>query len=167
MKTYNSWRPSYVRNQSNFANRIAHYRKLWRGATTANQRKTVAANFNKEYNAWLKKVHSENVRRRREEAAFFNKIRKAKRQGPEAEEQVLAEYGVVPNKPSERVSRTAPTPRSGRKRNTFNLRKFMAARNLAQRRENLMTQKRNLEAKRNNLERQINAVINKIRELPA
>lgn len=161
-KMYNKWRPSYVRNQSNFANRIEYFRERWSNTQTPAQRKAVIMNFNKEYSSWLKKVHAEHLKRRREESEFFEKIRQAKRQGPGAEERVISQY----NKKSPKVSKSAPPPRSGGKRNTTNLRKYMAARNLAQIRKNLMAEKRNLEAKRNNLERQINSIINRIRELP-
>ena len=158
-KMYNTWRPSYVRNQSNFANRIAYYKKLFSNTKTPAQRQAVIVNFDKEYNSWLKKVHDEHMIRKREESKFFEKIRQAKRQGPAAEQRVLAQYNKT-------TTRSAPSPRSGKKRNTLNLRKYMAARNLLKMRTNLMTEKRNLEAKRNNLERQINLVINRIRELP-
>lgn len=159
-KMYNIWRPSYVRNQSNFANRIKYFRERWSNAQKPKDRQNVIANFNREYSAWLKKVHAEHMKRKREESEFFEKIRQAKRQGPQAEERVLAQY----NKKS--PPRVSPSPRSGKKRNTTNLRKYMAARNLAKIRRNLMAEKRNLEAKRNNLERQITLVINRIRELP-
>ena len=162
-KMYNIWRPSYVRNRSNFANRIKYFRERWANAQKPRDRQAVISNFNREYGSWLKKVHSEHMKRKREESEFFEKIRQAKRQGPAAEERVIAQYN---KKSPPRVSKSAPLPRSGGKRNTLNLRKYMAARNLAKMRRNLMTEKRNLEAKRNNLERQITLVINRIRELP-
>jgi hypothetical protein len=166
--THNRWRPTYVRNQKNFANRIEHFRKLWAQARTPNQYKAIASNFNKEYNAWIAKVHAENVKRRREESDFFAKITRAKRQGPASEERVLAAYGAsLKRKSPTRVSKSAPPERSGKRRNTSSLRKSIAARSLVQRRKNLMAEKKNLEAQRNNLERRIDAIINKLRELPS
>jgi hypothetical protein len=64
------------------------------------------------------------------------------------------------------VARTPSPKRSGKKRNTKNLRKMIAHRNLSQMKANLMAQKAALERDRNNLETKIFAIIRKIGELP-
>lgn len=175
----NSWRPEYVRNERNFSNRINHFRQKWKSVRhkpNDNKEKIkVITNFNNEYSAWLTKVRKANAERRKKERNFFNKITTAKRQGPNAVERVLAEYNVSPPKRqstpvvprrSSSVAKRSPPKRSGKPRNTGNLRRNIAQRNLTQLRNSLFTELRALEAKRNNLEREINRVVKNIGKLP-
>lgn len=178
--TNSSWRPAFVRNLTNFANKIENYREKYAKAPegSAAERKIVE-NFNKAYGAWMAKVKNENAKRRASERAFFNNLRTARKSGNAAAvNAVLAKYTNGKASPPRRtsasprratsapVARSAPPERSGKKRNTSNLRKHLAHSKLSQMKANLMTQKAALERERNNLETKIFAIIRKLGELP-
>jgi hypothetical protein len=174
-----SWRPSFVRNTANFTNTIQNYREKYAKAPegSANERQIVA-NFNAAYNAWLAKVKNENSKRRAKENEFFKNLTAARKSGNAAAvNAVLARYtnggksparnvAVAARQRTPPVARTPSPKRSGKKRNTKNLRKMIAHRNLSQMKANLMAQKAALERDRNNLETKIFAIIRKIGELP-
>ena len=170
-----SWRPSFIKNMTNFTNKIENYRKRYVKAPegSANERKIVA-NFNNAYSAWLVKVKNENAKRRAKENAFFKNLTNARRSGNAgAIAKVMAKYekGVVSPRAALVARRTpvahsASPQRSGKKRNTGNLRKMMAHRNLSRMKANLMTQKAALESERNKLETKIFAIIRKLGDLP-
>ena len=165
-----SWRPSYVRNTMNFANVIANYRSKYAKAPagSANERKIVS-NFNKAYSAWIAKVKNENVKRRAKESAFFANLSAAKKYGNAAAiNAVLARYANGGKSPTRNVAvaRTPSPKRSGKRRDTGNLRMMMARRDLVKVKANLMAQKAELERERNNMETKIFALIRKIGELP-
>jgi len=174
-----SWRPSYIRNDKNFANVIANYRnKYSKVASGSEAGRKIASNFNKAYNAWITKVKNENTNRRAKESAFFTNLRAARKSGNAAAvAAVLAKYGNGGKSPVKSVAAAArqrPTPvarsaspkRSGKRRNTGNLRMMMARRNLHQLKTSLMAQKAALESERNKLENQIFSIIRKLGELP-
>ena len=172
--TNSSWRPAFVRNTSNFTNTVQNYREKYAKAPmgSAEERKVVA-NFNKAYGAWIAKVKNENVKRRATESAFFKNLSAARKSGNAAAVgAVLAKYAnaaAVASPARQRsspVARSASPKRSGKKRNSGNLRKAMAHRNLSRMKANLMAQKAALEFERNKLETQIFALIRKIGELP-
>lgn len=173
-----SWRPSYVRNMTNFANTIKSYRKKYleapRGSTA--ERKVVA-NFNKAYTEWMAKVKSENEKRRRTERAFFNNLTAAKKSGNAAAvNAVLARYANGGGSSARNVAAAArqrspvarrPSPsRSGKQRNSVNFRKAMANRNLAMLKAPLLAEKALLENQRNALERRIFEIIRTLGQLP-
>ena len=168
-----SWRPSFVRNMKNFTNTIQNYRQKYAKAPegSAEERKVVA-NFNKAYSEWVAKVKNENAKRRSSEKAFFNNLRAAKKTGNVAAiNSVVSKYSTGKASPARRGSasparRPTTVARSGKKRNTSNLRKMMAQRNLSRTKSNLMAQKAALEKERNNLETKIFAIIRKLGELP-
>lgn len=167
-----SWRPSFIRNMSNFENTIQNYREKYGKAPqgSANKRKVVA-NFNKAYGSWLTRVKNENAKRRDREGAFFKNLTAARKSGNSAAvKAVLSRYSNAaaspPRRRSSPVARSASPKRSGKRRNTGNLRKAMAHRNLTQLKANLMAQKAALEFERNKLETQIFTLIRKIGELP-
>jgi hypothetical protein len=175
-----SWRPAFVRNMTNFANTIKTYREKYAKAPqgSAEERKVVA-NFNKAYGAWITKVKNENARRRAQESAFFKNLTAARKSGNAAAvSAVLAKYSNAAAAASPRrasasparrrspVAREPPPKRSGEQRNTRNLRKALAHRNLSRLKANLMAQKAALEVERNRLETQIFALIRQIGELP-
>jgi hypothetical protein len=177
-RTNETWRPSYVRNQKNFANVIAKARAEYAKApkNSANERKIVA-NFNKAYSAWVEKVKNENERRRAKESTFFANIRAAKKSGNAAAvNAVLARYANAGGSSARSLAAAArqrvpvarkPSPsRSGKQRNSVNFRKAMAQRNLHQLKRNLMTEKAALEYERNKLETRIFTIIRKLGELP-
>ena len=177
-RTNSSWRPQYVRNETNFANVIANYRNKYAKAASGspNERKIVA-NFNKSYGSWIAKVKSENVKRRAKESAFFANLSAARKSRDAAAiNAVLAKYGnggkspvksvVAAARQHSPVARSASPKRSGKRRNTGNLRKQMAHRKLSETKGNLMAQKAELERQRNNLETKIFALIRKLGELP-
>jgi len=170
-----SWRPSFVRNMSNFANTIQNYRARYAKAPggSASERQIVT-NFNKAYGEWIAKV---NAKRRAKESAFFKNLSAARKTGNSAAiNVVMAKYAassparrasVSPRRAgSSSVARSASPKRSGKNRNTGNLRKMMAHRNLSRTKANLMAQKEALEAERNKLETKIFALIRKLGELP-
>jgi hypothetical protein len=169
------WKPKYVRNAGNFSNVLAGYRSRYAAASrgSAEERKIVS-NFNRNYTAWLQKSKEGNNKARKQLGSFRNNLIAARRSGNEAAVQnVLKKYNVSAGSvrkasPARRtpVSRSASPQRSGKKRNTSNLRKAMANRNLSQIKANLMAQKAVLESERNKLETQIFAIIRKIGELP-
>jgi hypothetical protein len=174
-----SWRPSYVRNQKDFANVIENYRsKYFKAARGSEAKRMIVANFNKAYNSWIVKVKNENTKRRAKESAFFANLRAAKKSGNAAAiNAVLTRYANGGNSPVRSVAaaaarqrpsvaRLTSPKRSGKKRNTGNLRKAMANRNLNMLKSNLMAQKAALEYERNKLETQIFTLIRKIGELP-
>ena len=173
-----SWRPGFVRNETNFANVIANYHSKYAQAParSANERKIVA-NFNKAYGAWIAKVKNENAKRRAAELSLFRNLREAKKSGNAASvNAVLARYANGGKSPIKSVvaavrrrtpvARSASPKRSGKRRNTGNLRMMMAHRNLAKFKANLMAQKAALESERNKLETEIFSIIRKIGELP-
>lgn len=166
------WRPSYVRNQRSFADRIAHYRRAWSATRKGSaERNAVVRNFNREYNAWISRVHNENRQRRRSETEFLAEIRRARRQGPAAEAAVLATFNTAnaarrqAAKPMPRARKPAPR-RSGAPRNTGNLRRQMARQTLTRSRTNLGARKANLVRRRNALERNIENLVNQLRQDP-
>jgi hypothetical protein len=165
---------------TNFTSTIQNYREKYAKAPqgSAEERKVVA-NFNKAYGAWMTKVKNEHAKRRATESAFFKNLIAARKSGNAAAvSAVLAKYSNAAAAASPRrisasparqrtpVARSASPKRSGKKRNTKNLRKAMAHRNLSRMKANLMAQKAALESERNKLETQIFALIRKIGELP-
>jgi hypothetical protein len=177
-RTNETWRPSYVRNQKNFANVIAKARAEYAKApkNSANERKIVA-NFNKAYSAWVEKVKNENAKRRAAELSLFRNLRAAKKSGNAAAiNAVLARYANGGNSPAKRVAaaarqrapvaRSASPKRSGKRRNSTNLRKAMADRNLAMLKAPLLAEKALLENQRNALERRIFEIIRTLGQLP-
>jgi hypothetical protein len=177
----NKWRPKYVRDVKNFANKVNAARAEWRKAwNKPNLRRAIAKNFSKNYSAWLTKVKTINAQEKKQISNFYKEITEAKRSGNKAAlNAVLAKYNVPkgsfgraspPRTASPRrsasVARSPVPARSGKRRNTTNLRMNMARRNLAAAKNSLFRMKAELEAKRNNLERQISNIIYKIRELP-
>lgn len=175
-----SWRPAFVRNVTNFTNTIKNYREKYAKAPagSAEERKVVA-NFNKAYGAWITKVKNENARRRAQESAFFKNLSAARKSGNAAAvSAVLAKYAnaaaaapprpvsASPARQRSPVARSASPKRSGKKRNSKNLRKALAHRTLSRLKANLMAQKTALEVERNRLETQIFALIRQIGELP-
>jgi hypothetical protein len=175
-----SWRPSFVRNTANFTNTIKNYREKFAKAPegSANERQIVA-NFNKAYSAWIIKVKNENAKRRAKEGEFFKNLSAAKKSGNAAAvNAVMAKYSNGNASPPRRssvsprraapasVARAAAPKRSGKKRNTSNMRKMLAHNKLSQTKANLMAQKTALERERNNLETKIFAIIRKLGELP-
>lgn len=175
-----SWRPSFVRNMSNFTNKIQNYREKYAKAQegSANERQIVA-NFNKAYSAWIAKVKNENSKRRARESEFFKNLAAARKTGNAAAvNAVMAKYSngkvATPRRGSASprragsasVARSASPKRSGKQRNTSNLRKQMAHNKLSQTKANLMAQKAALESERNKLETKIFAIIRKLGELP-
>jgi hypothetical protein len=179
-----AWRPKYVRNggPTNFANRVKAYRKAWNAAPEkAAERKRhhakVARNFGFEYENWIRKVKAEKVEENKKTNNFRKELLEAKRSGNQAAVNAVLKKYNVPRGSAARVSFSprpasvaaspAPGRRPGARRNTTNLRKAMAHRNLTRAKNALMAAKANLENKRNNLERQITNIIYKIRELPS
>lgn len=178
-RSNSSWRPSFVKNMSNFQSTIQNYRKQYREANTKAAEGRVVANFSKAYGAWIAKVKNENAKRRAQETAFFKNLTAAKKSGNAAAVgAVMAKYNngtasrrsparqSSPARQRSTVARSASPKRSGKTRNTGNLRKDMARRNLSQMKANLMAQKAALESERNKLETQIFTLIRKIGELP-
>jgi hypothetical protein len=172
-----SWRPSYIRNYKNFANVIANYRnKYAKVASGSEAGRKIASNFNKAYNAWITKVKNENTNRRAKESAFFANLRAARKSGNAAAvAAVMAKYGngakstvksAAARQRATPVAHSASPKRSGKKRNTGNLRMMMARRNLHQLKTSLMAQKAALESERNKLETQIFTIIRKLGKLP-
>lgn len=172
-----SWRPSFVRNMTNFVNTIENYREKYHKAPKGSQKeRNVVANFNRDYRAWLVKVKKQNSKRRANEAAFIRNLAAARKSGNAAAiNAVYAKYnrGGSPSRQrsparqrNSSVARSASPKRSGKKRNTGSLFKEMARRNLSRMKANLMAQKAALESERNKLETQISAITRKIWELP-
>lgn len=170
-----SWRPAYVRNMSNFASTIENYRASYMKAPEGSaEERQVVANFNKAYTAWINKVKAENVKRRATERAFFTNLTAARKTGNStAVKAVLSKYNTsVKRQSPPRAAaplpraRSASPKRSGKKRNSGNLRKMMARRNLSRVRANLMAQKAELENERNKIETKIFTLIRQIGELP-
>lgn len=175
-----SWRPAFVRNRTNFASTIQNYRERYRKAPQGStEKRKVVANFNKAYGAWMTKVKNENAKRRAHESAFFKNLSAARKSGNAAAvSAVLARYSnAVPAASPRRtsasparqrtpVARSVSPKRSGKRRDSGNLRKAMAHRNLSRLKANLMAQKAALEVERNRLETQIFTLIRKIGELP-
>ena len=171
------WKPKYVRNAGNFTNVLAGYRERYAAANSGSAvERRIVANFNRNYTAWIQKAKEENNKARKKLGSFRNNLIAARRSGNEAAIQaVMQKYNVSAGSGSVRkasparrtsVSRSAPPQRSGKQRNTGNLRKMMARRNLSLIKANLMAQKAVLERERNNLETKIFALIRKIGELP-
>jgi len=174
-----SWRPSYIRNYKNFTNVITNYRnKYAKAASGSDAEHRIVSNFNKAYNAWITKVKNENTKRRTKESAFFANLRAARKSGNAAAvAAVMAKYGNGGKSPVKSVAtaarqrttpvaRSASPKRSGKKRDTGNLRMMMVRRNLHQLKTSLMAQKAALESERNKLETQIFTIIRKLGKLP-
>ena len=162
-----AWRPQYVRNRSNFLNKITSYRSRWRSASTAN-RPGIESNFTRNYKAWLAKVKKANTERRKANQELFEKIRQAKKAGNSAAlARLLEKTPSPPKKVSSAPARLSAPARSGEKRNSHSLLKSIHAKRLRKAKQNLRSKIDALEAQRNNLERQINALRREIRSLPA
>jgi hypothetical protein len=175
------WRPKYVRDPKNFANKVNAARAEWRQAwNKPNLRRSIATSFSKNYSAWLAKVKAINAQEKKLTNSFLKELTEAKRSGNKgALNAVLKKYNVPRGVSRQASPPRAATPRrsasvarsptsapTGKRRNTTKLRMVMAHRNLAAARNSLFKMKAELEAKRNNLERQISNIIYKIRELP-
>ena len=153
----NSWRPAYVRNMSSFTNKIANYRAKWLKATPS-ERIQIERNFNRNYSTWLKKVKMENVARRRENQALFNKIRQMRKTGNSTA--LVAMLNTPP------PARSPRRPSSTRPRNSTSLLKTMFTARLNQVKKNLRERKNALEKQRNAIEAEINRITQEIRSLP-
>lgn len=159
-----SWRPAYVRNESNFRSQITSYRAKWRGASRAN-RPAIESNFKRNYNKWLVKVKMANTEKRKKNQELFNQIRQAKKAGNNAT--VARLVNSPPRATAQASPRRLSSPvRSGKKRNSKSLIKMMASNKLAEMKKNLRAQMNALESQRNNIERKINAVRREFRSLP-
>lgn len=176
-RSNSAWRPSFVRNDKNFANVIANYRNKYAKAPAGSaEERQIVNKFNKAYGAWVAKVKNENTKRRAQEAAFFTNLRAARKSGNAAAvSAVIAKYSNVRKYPAgsvaapqrrSLVARSASPKRSGKKRNTSSLRKMIAHRNLSRTKANLMAQKAALESERDKLENKIFVLIRKLGELP-
>jgi len=156
-KTKSSWRPEYVRNQSNFSNKIKEYRTLWRASTNAASRNSIERNFKRNYSEWLIKVKKANTDLRREHQKFLNNIRSAKNKNA-----VLGKY----NRPQSAPARVE-VPRSARRvQKPKSLLRSIHNTLLLKMKNNLREKIRNLESKRDNLEKQIGLVLDELRSLP-
>jgi hypothetical protein len=158
-KTNSSWRPEYVRNQTNFANKITAYRSNWKAATTKAIRNSIESNFKRNYTTWLTRVKKENVARRRNEQKLLNSLRTVKNKSSVSK--LLKQYNNSHSAPAY----APPSPRAKGKK-PQSLMKSMHAARLVKMKSNLKEKIRNLEARRNNLERQISLVVNELRSLP-
>lgn len=155
-KNNTSWRPSYVRNYSDFTNTVASYRSKWRDSNR-NSRSKIETNFKKKYNSWLAKVRQMDAEKRKTNQYLFEKIRQARKTGNNS---LLSR---LLNKTPSRLSAPA---RSGKSRDTKSLFKKMHNARLRGIKNDMRSRINALELQRNNLERQINSIRVQLRELP-
>lgn len=127
-----AWKPTYAFRNSSFNNVIAEYRKKYK------TNKSIVPNFNAKYEAWLLGQKALENARKREFQQILRFIKT----------------------PKTSVARQSSPARSGRRRNTGNLRRHVLTAPLRARRKELQN-------KRANLERQLNAVLAELRSLPA
>lgn len=128
-----SWKPKYAFRNTSFNSVINKYRKRYR----TNKSPQLVANFNSKYTTWLLGQKALENARKQEFQRLISSVR-------------------TPKTP---VARHASPTRSGRRRNTGNLRRHVLTAPIRARRNEL-------QKKRAHLERQIDEVLEQLRRLP-